>query len=255
MGLGELVQKSFFLLNVLVLFTGLGITGIGIYYIIVNNDSVFGSFSDYVTFMPITAGLSVSLLACIVCGCGLHESRVKLALYATIVTFAGIATAAAGGAQLEILLFADTIATTEDLSTLEPGLAGLQHLVSDFSLGLFDKCCLESNEPQFSACPGGAPFCFHNQVDFGLGFASDADVCDRVAVTLELCPFNSEAEDFQEFTTNSFEFLEETFRNASIALIFFGSVLFLTGIFGYGTVCHNAKRAKEKEIWMSPSNL
>mmetsp|Transcript_14019 Transcript_14019/g.25985 ORF Transcript_14019/g.25985 Transcript_14019/m.25985 type:complete len:268 (+) Transcript_14019:310-1113(+) len=245
--LGHYVRQLFFLLNSVVFMAALGITAVGIYYLVKNNENgVFGRFSEYATFTPIVTGLLIWVVSGVGCCIGFQERRKTLFVYSLIVFVAGTGSLAAGLAQLQAISFMNEISEAEDLSLVAAGFFSLRHFLVDFNLGVFNKCCLETNITQFQLCPEGAPSCFHSEEDFQVGFISDEVVCNRVVVGLKFCPAQSNSTKVQEYNENVATFVTDSFQIAAFVLVGLGSLLLLTSLFGFATVHYNKDLDEER---------
>lgn len=248
-------KSLIFLLNMVVLVIGLAIMGISGYLIYQQFEYQLWQQdgADGYVFIPFAVGLLIALMACCSSSAAMRERKCIMVFFATWQFIFGVAILAIGAGFLVLNNSASRVATTP-VSQLagNGGAENLDTYVSDFEVGVYNKCCVASDAPP-SFCTGSdaMPGCIFDKSVYRSGNDVDEEFC-KVITDPDNDAFNlcsgSEATStaLPEFQTRVASLMDTTLFGSGIAFVVFGSLLLIAFIGSCYIVCCNRRVAVEE---------
>lgn len=203
--------------------------------------------------MPIAIGALVALLSLVGCCVTLAENKCMMCCYGLLQLLFGVLIVASGVGLVIYSDYMDDIADTP-VNELDGGLGDAKHYLSDFFTGTYNACC-EEFVPAAAMCPAASNgidgYCFRSEDAFDDGNNTPTDACLLFTDNDQLnwCPETALANGvgLKIFQEEAADYAEDNLYPAGIALIIFGSLLFLACVGSFHLSCRNNDGGAHKD--------
>jgi hypothetical protein len=248
-------KSLIFILNMVVLLIGLAIMAISGYLIYQQFEyKVWSQAGAYgYVFIPLAIGFIIAMMACCSSSAAMRERKCPMVFFASLQLIFGICIVAVGAGFLVLNNSASLVATTSP-GKLTDG--NLEAYVSDFEVGMYDKCCRSSNSPSLKPtfCSNGATMgCIYGSVDDGYaqGYGVDEEFCSAVTDSDKLNLCSGEETSYNGLGTFQIQvasFLDTALFGSGIAFAVFGALLLVAFIGScYIICCYRPARVTEQK--------
>lgn len=237
------------LLHTVTFLIGAAITSIAIYVLVEGSKYLKLEGADeydpsgWYAYVPLICGIVLMLCGVIGCCCTKEGNWCFLSLYAILLWIVGLLQIVSGSVIVTaVAKWMKNIANTGNASIgLQEGVGGAQQAFSDFVLGISKGCC-----PSFtiSGCDvNSSSYCYLNARIFNDGekaVSPNEQFCSLLGDEASICAST------EVFIQKSYEMLDANMLPAGIALLVFGTILFLAGFFSCHLGCKSSSSSKSK---------
>jgi len=254
--------------NFIVLIIGLGLLGIGIYIIVEFNNNAEDAYGqdwpEWTIYVPIVIGALVSFWGSLACCLTAFENRCLLGTYGFFMLISAILIIAVGSGLIVYTDYMEEISSTP-VTQLDGGLGDTRRYLSDFTTGVYNKCCQvggatlnpqPTEEDQFIATNGDAlyDYGFYDLDSYELGNSTIEEACtpQLAGGDLGFCPVStspniSNGIGLKSYQRASSDYARDNLFPSGIALIVFGCILFLVCIMSCHLACRSDADTEKKQ--------
>jgi len=245
-------KSLIFILNMVVLLIGLAIMAISGYLIYQQFEyKVWSQAGAYgYVFIPLAIGFIIAMMACCSSSAAMRERKCPMVFFASLQLIFGICIVAVGAGSLILNNSASRVATTSPGKLADTGDEwNLETYVSDFEVGMYDKCCRSSDSPSLkpTLCSTDATMgCIYSSVNDGYaqGHGVDEEFCSAVTDSDQLNWCSGEETSYNGLGTFQIQvasFLDTVLFGSGIAFAVFGTLLLVAFIGSCYIICCNRR--------------